>query len=91
MKNAQGLDLFIGNRELIGQEWGRRIIKAFIETHISPQYQYCVVDPDVSNEPAIRCYEKLKFKEHKILDTVNALKKPTKLKLMVLKCSALHR
>ena len=89
VKSAIGLDLFIGNSELIRKGWGCRIIQAFIEALIYPQYQYCVVDPDVRNDVAVRCYEKLKFKEHKILDTVDALKRPAKLKLMILKCSDL--
>lgn len=91
VRNAMGLDLFIGKSELIKKGWGRKIIQTFIETHVSRQYQYCVVDPDISNDAAVRCYEKLKFKEHKILDTVDALKRPAKIKLMILKCTVLSR
>ncbi len=86
VKGAIGVDLFIGDERLLGKGLGQQIIQTFIETRVCPQYQYCIVDPDMNNVPAIRCYERLKFKEHQIIDTEDALQRPTKLKLMILKC-----
>ena len=86
VKTAAGMDLFIGEKDFFGKGLGQRIIQTFIETYVYPQYQYCIVDPDIRNVPAIRCYEKLKFKEHQIIDTEDALQCPTKLMLMILKC-----
>ena len=85
-----GLDLFIGGCDWIGAGWGYRIVRKFIQTRVYPQYQYCVVDPDVDNIAAIRCYEKLRFKEHKVIDSMDALQRLTRLKLMVLKCTDLY-
>lgn len=90
VKNSMGIDLFIGNKDLLRKGMGKRIIRTFIEKCICPQYQYCIVDPDIRNVLAIRCYEKLKFKEHQVIDTEDALKRPTKLKLMILKCADLY-
>ncbi|MCL9683607.1 GNAT family N-acetyltransferase [Legionella maioricensis] len=84
--NAVGMDVFIGNRQMLGKGLGSRIIKTFIQSKIQPEFQYCIVDPDIKNEAALRCYEKLKFKEHAIIETFDALEQPTKLKLMILHC-----
>lgn len=80
------MDLFIGDEDFLGKGLGQRIIRMFIETHVCPQYKYCIVDPDVRNVPAIRCYERLKFEEHQVIDTEDALQRPTKLMLMILMC-----
>lgn len=87
VKTAMGIDLFIGHENLLGKGLGWRIIQAFIEDYLCPQYQYCIVDPDIKNVSAIRCYEKLKFKVHQVIDTEDALQRPTKLMLMILKCA----
>lgn len=87
VKSAMGMDLFIGNERLLGKGLGQQIIQTFIKVHVCPQYQYCIVDPDIKNVSAIRCYEKLKFKVHQVIDTEDALQRPTKLKLMILKCA----
>jgi RimJ/RimL family protein N-acetyltransferase len=86
VKRAMGMDLLIGRQQLLGKGLGQQIIRTFIKTHVCPQYQYCIVDPDIKNLPAIRCYEKLKFKVHQVIDTQDALHRPTKLMLMILKC-----
>ncbi|OGV41970.1 MAG: hypothetical protein A3F46_10210 [Legionellales bacterium RIFCSPHIGHO2_12_FULL_42_9] len=79
--------MFIGDSEWIGKGLGSKSIKTFIDTYVCPEFKYCIVDPDVKNRVAIRCYKKLKFKEHAIIDSVDALQRPTKLKLMLLKCN----
>lgn len=82
--SAIGMDLFIGNNSMIGKGLGSKVIQEFIHSKVWPEFQYCIVDPDVENKAAIRCYERLKFKEHVLIETVDALERPTKLKLMML-------
>lgn len=79
------MDLFIGDEKFIGKGIGRKIIKAFIESKIWSQFQYCVVDPDVKNISAIKCYEKLNFQHYSVINTENELGQPIKLNLMILK------
>lgn len=85
IKNSAGLDIFIGEKSMIGKGLGGKIMQEFIENKIWPEFQYCVVDPDIKNTAAIRCYEKLHFKEHTLTETVDALDQPVTLKLMILK------
>jgi aminoglycoside 6'-N-acetyltransferase len=85
INHAAGMDLFIGDEALTGKGIGRELIQSFIENHIWPSYQYCIVDPDINNITAIKCYEKLKFKEHTIINTKDALDRSVNLKLMILK------
>ncbi|MFT4059793.1 MAG: GNAT family N-acetyltransferase [Legionella sp.] len=87
VRSAMGMDLFIGNEGLLGKGLGQQIIRTFIEAHVCPQYRYCIVDPDLRNVRAIQCYRKLKFKEHQVIDTEDALQHPTKLMLMIIKCA----
>ncbi len=87
VKTSVGMDLFIGSKDFLGKGFGQRIIQVFIETNVCPQYQYCIVDPDIRNLSAIRCYEKLQFQEHQVINTKDALQRPTKLMLMILRCS----
>lgn len=85
LNNAAGMDLFIGDERLIGKGIGGQIVQAFIENKIWPEFQYCVVDPDIKNIAAIRCYEKLNFRNHAIIETKDALDQPATLRLMMLK------
>ncbi|MGZ3633288.1 MAG: hypothetical protein ACXWM7_03055 [Parachlamydiaceae bacterium] len=57
----------------------------FLEEHIWPNYQYCIVDPDVQNEASLRLFQKCGFTEHKQIDSLNALKQPVTLKLLMKK------
>jgi len=83
--NAAGVDLFIGEEEACGKGIGSQIINEFIERKIWPQFQYCIVDPDIKNIAAIKCYEKLKFQSHAVIDSEDALGQPVKLNVMILK------
>ncbi len=85
VKNAAGMDLFIGDIEMIGKGIGSQLIQSFLNQHIWPNKQYCLVDPDISNTAAIRCYEKLNFKEHAIINSTDSLGKPVVLMLMIAK------
>lgn len=85
VENGAGLDLFIGEPDLLGQGLGAILLSQCLEQLIWPKFEYCVVDPDVRNLAMIRCNEKVGFKEHKIISTDDALHRPVMLKLMLFK------
>ena len=60
---AHGIDLFIGEEELLYRGFGPKLLRRFIDEHIfsDPAVTTCVIDPDVRNAPAIRAYEKTGF------------------------------
>lgn len=85
IKNGAGLDFFIGETDLIGKGIGTQILKTILDQLIWPQFEYCIVDPDIRNHVMIRCNEKIGFKIHKIIHTVDALNNPCALRLMIIK------
>lgn len=85
VNHAAGMDLFIGNKSMIGKGLGGRIIQKFLYSHIWPNFQYCLVDPDVTNTAALKCYKKLNFQEHTLIKTVDSLRQSVTLQLMILK------
>ena len=84
VQSMAGVDLFIGEQDLLGHGLGGRIMQAFLDEYIWPKFHYCVIDPDVRNLSAINCYEKIGFKAHRQIDTLDALQQPVKLQLMLL-------
>ena len=58
-----GVDLFIGEEELVGRGLGPRIIGAFVRDVVfaKPATMACIADPDVRNETSIRAFEKAGF------------------------------
>jgi RimJ/RimL family protein N-acetyltransferase len=65
---AIGIDLFIGEPELIGRGHGPALIRAFLRDVAFPRYgvDLCVIGPTRSNAAAIRAYEKAGFRFLKI-------------------------
>ena len=61
---AIGIDLFIGEPDLIGHGHGPALLRAFLRDVAFPRYQVdlCVIGPTVSNVAAIRAYEKAGFR-----------------------------
>ena len=61
---AIGIDLFIGEPDLIGHGHGPALIRAFLRDVAFPRYEVdlCVIGPTVSNVAAIRAYEKAGFR-----------------------------
>lgn len=84
-QNGAGMDLFIGEPEMIGRGIGQAIISTFLHTIMWPTFKYCVVDPDLRNQSAIKCYQKLGFTCHQIIESTDALYQPVQLQLMVLR------
>jgi len=85
VNQAAGLDMFIGDEKLIGKGFGSKIVSDFLNQFIWPEFEYCLVDPDITNTAAIRCYEKINFREHSSINGKDALDRPAVLKLMILK------
>ncbi|HHT9767568.1 GNAT family N-acetyltransferase [Legionella pneumophila serogroup 1] len=83
INNSAGIDLFIGDAAFLGKGFGYKIIDQFLAENIWPEFNYCIVDPQINNIPAIRCYEKLGFKKHKVIETKDALNYDTNLMLMI--------
>lgn len=83
IQKAAGFDLFIGEEAYLNQGLGKQIIECFLKEHIWPNYQYCIVDPDIRNEASMRSFQKCGFIEHKQIDTQDALKQPVTLKLLM--------
>jgi len=57
-----GIDLSIGEPELIGKGHGRRIIEAFVQRLFADGVPRVVIDPDPTNAAAIRAYSKAGFR-----------------------------
>lgn len=85
INHAAGMDIFISDETLVGKGIGGQVIQAFIENNIWPKFQYCIVDPDTKNVAAVRCYEKLNFRDHAVIETKDALDQLTMIRLMILK------
>jgi aminoglycoside 6'-N-acetyltransferase len=61
---AIGIDLYIGEPELIGRGHGPALIRSFLHDVAFPRYglDLCVIGPTRSNAAAIRAYEKAGFR-----------------------------
>lgn len=82
-----GIDIIIGETEYIGKGFGTIIINKFVEK-ISKETNptKIIVDPDLKNIAAIRCYEKVGFKKVREIDSQSFFDAPPgKLLLMELK------
>lgn len=62
-RSAFGIDLFIGEPELIGKGHGPALIRVFLRDVGFPRYkvEVCVIGPARGNASAIRAYEKAGF------------------------------
>jgi RimJ/RimL family protein N-acetyltransferase len=59
-----GVDLFIGEADLLYRGLGPRILTAFLREVVfaDPEVPMCIIDPAVSNAAAIRAYEKTGYR-----------------------------
>jgi len=60
--NIAGVDLFIANDSDRGKGVGVTLISQFIGEYLT-DFKLVVVDPDIANQQAIRCYEKAGFEK----------------------------
>lgn len=64
-----GIDQFIGEPELFGQGYGTRMVTEFLSFIFNEKgADAVVVDPELINPRAIRCYEKCGFKKIKQIE-----------------------
>ena len=63
-EEAVGVDLFIGEAELVGHGHGPAMLRAFLRNVAFPfhRIEVCVIGPSVKNTAAIRAYEKAGFR-----------------------------
>jgi len=63
-EDAVGVDLFIGEAELVGRGHGPAMIRQFLRDVAFPFHgiDVCVIGPSVKNVAAIRAYEKVGFR-----------------------------
>jgi aminoglycoside 6'-N-acetyltransferase len=61
-ETAAGVDMFIGEPDLIHRGLGPTVIEAILEeVFADPSIESCIIGPEVNNAAAIRCYEKAGF------------------------------
>lgn len=65
--DCAGVDLFIGEAELVGHGLGTRVMVAFLQSIVfaDPAIASCAICPDEANRRAIRVYEKAGFRHSK--------------------------
>lgn len=68
-KGTRGIDLFIGEANMIAQGHGSRLIRAFVDERLSRGAPRIVTDPDPDNARALRAYEKAGFVRVGMVDT----------------------
>jgi RimJ/RimL family protein N-acetyltransferase len=64
-KNTVGIDQIIGEKNMLGKGYGTLFIKEFItylSTTAQPSVTTVIADPDAANIGAVKCYEKIGFK-----------------------------
>src|SRR5215813_6994630 len=68
-KGTRGIDLFIGEADMIAQGHGSAMIRAFVDARLKSGAPRIVTDPDPDNVRALRAYEKAGFKRERMVDT----------------------
>jgi len=68
-RGTRGIDLFIGEPDMIGRGHGSAFIRAFVDERLRRGAPRMVTDPDPSNTRAVRAYEKAGFEKAGMVDT----------------------
>lgn len=66
---TRGIDLFIGEADMIAHGHGSALIRAFVEERLAQGAPRIVTDPDPANARAVRAYEKAGFRRAGIVET----------------------
>jgi RimJ/RimL family protein N-acetyltransferase len=71
MKDSAGIDLFIGEEDLLYKGLGPLVIRRFVKEIVfaDESISVCIIDPEPENTAAIRAYEKVGFEYFKSADT----------------------
>ena len=67
--NTRGIDLFIGELDMIGRGHGSALIRRFVDGRLRKGLARMVTDPDPVNACAIRAYEKAGFRRDRLVET----------------------
>ena len=68
-RGTRGIDLFIGEGDMIGCGHGSAFIRSFVEDRFRNGTPRMVTDPDPANARAIRAYENAGFARDRLVDT----------------------
>ena len=68
-RGTRGIDLFIGEADMIGRGHGSAFIRAFVDERLRNGAPRMVTDPDPANTRAVRAYEKAGFEKAGMVDT----------------------
>jgi aminoglycoside 6'-N-acetyltransferase len=68
-RGTRGIDLFIGEPDMIERGHGSAFIRAFVDDRLSHGAPRMVTDPDPANTRAVRAYEKAGFEKTGMVDT----------------------
>jgi len=75
IEKTAGIDLFIGEASTLNKGLGSEMLEAFLQAHVWPRYELCVVDPEVRNTASQRLFHKCGFKTHKTIQTRDTLER----------------
>ena len=72
-EEGAGIDLFIGEPDLINKGIGTEVIDRFVEDVVfaDASIAQCVIDPEIRNRAAIRAYEKAGFSPRRTVEVPN--------------------
>jgi len=68
-QGTRGIDLFIGEPDMIEHGHGSAFIRAFADDRLQQGAPRIVTDPDPANFRAVRAYEKAGFEKDRMVDT----------------------
>jgi aminoglycoside 6'-N-acetyltransferase len=68
-QGTRGIDLFIGEPDMIGCGHGSALIRGFVDELLASGLPRIVTDPDPANGRAVRAYEKAGFEKGRMVDT----------------------
>jgi aminoglycoside 6'-N-acetyltransferase len=68
-QGTRGIDLFIGEPDMIERGHGSAFIRAFVDDRLQEGAPRIVTDPDPANARAVRAYEKAGFEKDRMVDT----------------------
>jgi aminoglycoside 6'-N-acetyltransferase len=68
-KGTRGIDLFIGEPDMIERGHGSAFIRCFVDGRLQNGVPRIVTDPDPANQRAVRAYAKAGFEKAGMVDT----------------------
>lgn len=60
-ENLAAIDVFIGEESYLSKNIGLTAIKTFLDQYVFLNYRYVLVDPEYTNERAVKAFEKAGF------------------------------